>query len=319
MFLTLGVRLSHRLQDTTRMLPNPAYHPYARPGHNSPHFRSPGRILPSTPSSTTLNSVSSCGSMSRGPRLRRSKSSLSNSSDSFAVPATDLRLQRIKRAESFAGSALYGPGSPLKRAPSYGAISKCSSDAMSVDISIRDSDVTSDEEEKQRSKTAKKPRLKATSPTPPTPIAAEQPRKAAKSPKASVKAKSQAAAAPGAKEPHSPRPPPKPRANLQRNPSILGPELPKPQQWDASPRAQARVKERKKVKASPEAVARDVTPGTDRVPSPPPPHGLRRTKRPGLMGAPVARRISFGVVAPQDSNGHCSNAGPGLESAFQLH
>ncbi|TFY61468.1 hypothetical protein EVJ58_g4484 [Rhodofomes roseus] len=51
---------------------------------------------------------------------------MSNSSDSFVLPAVDPRMNRVKRTESFAGS-MYGPGQGLKRAPSFGAVSKRSS------------------------------------------------------------------------------------------------------------------------------------------------------------------------------------------------
>jgi hypothetical protein len=94
----------------------------------------------------------------------------------------------------------------------------------------------------------------------------------------------------------------KPRANLQRNPSIFGAPLP-----------QAQVQPVVEIRPPP-TVAAAATPATPQTKT------LRRVKgRP----ANIARRISFGsLVAPLDpQNGGPDNGrgGLGLGSAFQLH
>ncbi|CDO70655.1 hypothetical protein BN946_scf184756.g22 [Trametes cinnabarina] len=315
-------RLSYRLQQSERILLNPAHEAYVR---SSPRLRS--RPIPSTPSSATLNSQSSRNSSSRIPRLQRSFSSISNSSDSYAEPAVDPRLQRIRRAESFAGSALYGPGSPLKRAPSYGSISKRNSDAMSVDCSNRSDVTSSDEEEKLRSKKAKKPRVKAGSPTPPPAaspvVSSEKGRPLRRSTRTIVKTPSASTPA-GAKD--TLRRAARPKANLQRNPSILGPELP-PIAAQPSP---ARL-----LSPSPAPVMKRSSRRTPMSPSPGP-HSPRdspalgqtpmssasrktsRRKVPLPVGA-VGRKISFGAASTAGGENAASGIGLVLESAFQLH
>ncbi|PIL35513.1 hypothetical protein GSI_02241 [Ganoderma sinense ZZ0214-1] len=307
-------RLSYRLQHTERMIPNPAYHPYARP---SPHLRSGG----SSASSTTLNSQSSCGSVSKMPRLRRSLSSISNSSDSYVqTPGLDSRVQHIRRTESFAGSALYPPGSPLKCVPSFGSISKRSSDAMSVDYSNR-SDVTSssDEEEKLRSKKAKKPRVKASSPTPP--ISSPPPTSHAKS-KQLRRTTKHISKTPSAATPTDTPRTSRQKITLSRNPSILGPELPHLSQARPTPpipAAQPRSYHKSPPAHSPlSPVPRAAT--VLQTPSPPTRKTPRRTKAPSSGRAIVGRKISFGnVMATHDEENACLGAGLGLESAFQLN
>ncbi|KAI0359812.1 hypothetical protein OH77DRAFT_1493326 [Trametes cingulata] len=319
-------RLSHRLHNTERMIPNPARPPYVR---SSPRLRSAGRPVPSTPSSTTLNSESSCSSASRIPRLQRSMSSISNSSDSYVQPAVDPRLQRIRRAESFTGSALYGSGSPLKRAPSYSSISKRHSDSMSVDCSNRSDVTSSDEEEKMRTKRAKKPRVKASSPTPPpvtSPVTSpEKGKPLRRSTRTLVNAPSTASPS-AAKD--TPRRAARPKANLQRNPSILGPELPpiltQPSVSRLVPPSPSPVKTRstRRPSATPTTaspslreapmVPQTPTSSSSRKPS-------RRSKTSSLASGALGRKISFGALgsaAGEENVG--SGVGCGLGSAFQL-
>ncbi|KAI0749796.1 hypothetical protein C8Q80DRAFT_1100527 [Daedaleopsis nitida] len=308
-------RLSYRLQHT---IPNPAY-PYVR---TSPHLRNGTRTLVSTASSTTLNSQSSCSSASRIPRLRRSLSSISNSSESYIQqPGVDPRVSRIRRAESFAGSALYPPGSPLKCAPSFGAVSKRSSDAMSVDHSNRSDVTTSDEEEKLRSKKAKKPRVKASSPTPPATSPTASPTKTRQ-----LRRTTKQIAKPSGSSKDASQRSSKPKANLQRNPSIFGPELPSATSTvncdcqGATPS----IRSRRQTRLSPphasspyQSPHRFPTPSAmTPVPSTP---ALRPSRgRKGPSGATVGRKISFGsLAAPQEENAGLG-AGLGLESAFQL-
>ncbi|OSD06632.1 hypothetical protein PYCCODRAFT_1360420 [Trametes coccinea BRFM310] len=314
-------RLSYRLQQSERIILNPAHEAYAR---GSPRLRS--RPVPSTPSSATLNSQSSRHSGSRIPRLQRSFSSISNSSDSYAEPAVDPRVQRIRRAESFAGSALYGPGSPLKRAPSYGSISKRNSDAMSVDCSNRSDVTSSDEEEKLRSKKAKKPRVKASSPTPPpaaSPVVSpEKGRPLRRSTRTIVKTPS-TTTPPSSND--TPRRATRPKANLKRNPSILGPELP-PIAAQPSPArllspspspVKVRLSRRTPMSPSPASPSPRHTPTVTQTPMSSASRKTSRRKVPLPAGA-VGRRISFGLTNASAGENAGPGIGLGLESAFQL-
>ncbi|KAH9846659.1 hypothetical protein C2E23DRAFT_743498 [Lenzites betulinus] len=312
-------RLSHRLQHTERMIPNPAHHSYA---HSSPRLRSGARAVPSTPSSTTLNSESSCNSGSRIPRLQRSMSSISSSSDSYVTPAVDPRLQRIRRAESFAGSALYGPGSPLKRAPSYGSISKRHSDSMSVDCSNRSDVTSSDEEEKLRSKRAKKPRVKASSPTPPpvtSPITSPEKKSLRRSTRVIVKTPSTGSSTP-VKD--TARRSPRAKINLQRNPSMFGPEL--PPIATQSPRlmspavspTKSRTTHRSPAAPTPASPSVRGSPMVTKTPSSRKPS--RRAKGPSLTTGQIGRKISFGGPSGAGENAS-PGVGLGLEGAFQMH
>ncbi|KAF9048436.1 hypothetical protein BJ165DRAFT_1017313 [Panaeolus papilionaceus] len=138
-------RLSNRLQRTDRLFPNPTYHPYSRSPRSkhrddthrrssSPPTDVPSLINPSTPSSSTLSSLTSAQ-----PRiLRRSASTFStssmfsNSSDGMSIqlgPLADPRIQRVRRSDSMSGGPPPPPKDPLsstvigfKRAPSYGAL-----------------------------------------------------------------------------------------------------------------------------------------------------------------------------------------------------
>ncbi|EMD34025.1 hypothetical protein CERSUDRAFT_117538 [Gelatoporia subvermispora B] len=323
-------RLSRRLQRTERMILNTSQQPYAPPSDRStsPRLdlldRAPfiASMITSTPSSSTLNSSVSG---SRLPRLRRSQSSMSNSSDSYVAPAVDPRVQRIKRTESFGGALLYGPSS-LKRAPSFGATSRRSSGAMSIDLNGKESDVTSsDEEEKLRSIKAKRARVKAISPTPPASpaIATEKPQTPRKThaqpPRTPVKAVAE-----------TPRRTLRPRANLQRNPSILGPELPQPQHtiaMPATPRYATRSEGRRPRK-TPKPLETPNSPLKNSLPSQnspivvqtPQSKGLRRVKGSRLPQRQLARKISFGSLVPQDEENTEPGvgAGFGLGSAFQM-
>ncbi|KZT73006.1 hypothetical protein DAEQUDRAFT_762373 [Daedalea quercina L-15889] len=302
--------LSHRLQNADRIISTPSFQPYAAPSSRSTSpYRSHGgqAFFPSTPSSTTLNSNHSS---SRIPRLRRSMSDVSNSSESYIMPV-DPRMQRIKRTESFAGSMGYGHGQGLKRAPSFGAVSKRSSGAMS--LSGRDSDATSsDEEEKLRSVKAKKARMKTASPTTP-------PTSPVKSPEISRSQRKPHKSSP-AKTTRSSKDTPtrrstKVRANLQRNPSILGPELPQlnlepPTPMRRTPRADHAM--RRASPRSPDAAPVEstitATPASSK--------SLRRPKGNKLPQPPVSRKISFG--SPASAAGEGGSQGHGLGSAFQM-
>ncbi|KAF4614029.1 hypothetical protein D9613_007655 [Agrocybe pediades] len=177
-------RLSNRLQKTDRVFANPAYRPYSRiPRLQETNRRSsspphpadvPALISPSTPSTTTLNSFTS---LSSGPRmLRRSASSVSSGSlfsTSSNGMLADPRIQRVRRSDSFCANT--PPPLPpkdlpcsrvgLKRAPSYGALAQeVRKEAVATDTvherKLSGSYPSSDEEERARTRHAKKLRTK---------------------------------------------------------------------------------------------------------------------------------------------------------------
>ncbi|KAJ3529875.1 hypothetical protein NMY22_g8815 [Coprinellus aureogranulatus] len=338
----------------------------------------PSLISPSTQSSETLDSLDSL-SDSPGAK-RRSVSSMGSSSMSIisdrstgVIPVP--RVQRI-RSESVSMAAPPVPpkdrvkrSSPLKRAPSYGAVAqearreKRRASPETPDARERrdsGSYPSSDEEEKLRTKQAKKQRTK-TPPTPcrdtssaardlatPPPPVPEKDRTYIRGrgktsspvqdenvqtpiPTSSPKTK-KVSAGEGNKKPSTKRPN---AMNLQRNPSIFGPELPKPakppvQEIPASPvrprgglmgllSPSKRVRSPSPVGAplsplslSPSAA---IVPDTPLSPSPKL-KTLRRVKRlaPG-------RRISFGSLIGGGDDADSSVGGDQrscLGSAFQL-
>ncbi|KAE9405118.1 hypothetical protein BT96DRAFT_988669 [Gymnopus androsaceus JB14] len=170
-------RLSTRLQRTESLIPTPTYHPYTRSRaraqtqsqtqaqmdrRSSSPPRSahvPSLISPSTPSSTTLNSLSSLSTSAARPLfLRRSVSSFSTTDSSVisgnrsSLADSELEphllpsvlpgpVQRVRRSESFCNPPfsaskdgyplpVVSAGTPppsrqaFKRAPSYGALAQ---------------------------------------------------------------------------------------------------------------------------------------------------------------------------------------------------
>ncbi|KAJ3479525.1 hypothetical protein NLI96_g8992 [Meripilus lineatus] len=325
--------LSRRLQRTDRILTSPTYHPYAlpsRPSSPAPFAftkRGTPSLNPSTPSSTTLNSSISS---SRSCRLQRSISSLSSASDQFSLSSVEHKMRRIKRAETFSVSEAFAR--PLKRAPSFSASSRGSMEsvAMSIDFNARDSDVTSDEEEKIRyRRKTKKARTKATSP-PPTriPLTPSKPGRLSTPTNVTPSATPISKATPTNRDSRSSavKASAKPRANLKRNPSILGPELPNPQP-NLEPPASIRAAYSPypkpfKVVRSPSQVPESPYSLTNVPPTTPqtqPTRTLKRTKASASLNrrAP-ARKISFGSLAPPVEEPVVGGAGLGLGSAFQL-
>ncbi|KAJ3554496.1 hypothetical protein NM688_g3077 [Phlebia brevispora] len=280
-------RLSRRLQRTERMLLSPTYDIYDQ---TSPSLR------PSTPSSLTLNSELSDTRPSR--MLRRSTSSMSNDSDQFMAPSINPSVRRLRRSDTFAGSTLFPTG--LKRAPSYGGSSRNSLDsvAMSIDFNARDSDITSDEEEKLRTNTT-------------------------------------GSASAGKSENSDNKRPQRKKSSFQRHSSILGPELPNPQPTPQSP-APVRVSRTPYTPShntgSPVAPA---SPAVYSMPMPSSPYNLthipsvsvspqvprtlRRSSRPiaPLPRTAFARKISFNNIPTSPGEG--AGSGAGLGSAFQMH
>ncbi|KAL4243813.1 hypothetical protein ABKN59_010712 [Abortiporus biennis] len=305
-------RLSRRLQKTDRLLTSPPLNRYAHSSRaSSPAFgssRTPS-LNPSTPSSTTLNSTNS-GS-NRCP--------------------VDPRVQRLKRAETFSGSSPFLASRSLKRAPSFGSSrNSLDSSVMSVDFSSKDSDVTSDEEEKLRGQKAKKARTKASSPTPTSPPTTtisplpSSPMKRASRSRPTNKSPSKNTFKGSPSIPTSkPTGPMKRKANLRRNPSIIGPELPNPQP-NLPPPASNRSPHYRSGFSSPSpkeglhfaspALAPPATPS-----SPAAPKSLKRTKPSSMARRAPARKISFGSLLPVvDDHRLGGGAGSGLGSAFQL-
>ncbi|THV07321.1 hypothetical protein K435DRAFT_815545 [Dendrothele bispora CBS 962.96] len=195
-------RLSTRLQRADNVIPNSTYHPYTRTrsraqthsqtqaSRDKTNRRSsspprpahvPSLISPSTPSSSTLNSLSTLSSSAaRSRMLRRTASSLTTSDSSMIsrssmseqdgsnllpsdIPAVDPRVQRVRRSESFCAPSPTGsfisPTSDefpfpivssrtppphrqtFKRAPSYGTLAQ---EARDREKEIRASGVSID-------------------------------------------------------------------------------------------------------------------------------------------------------------------------------
>ncbi|KAI0734340.1 hypothetical protein BC629DRAFT_1585892 [Irpex lacteus] len=315
-------RLSRRLQKTDRLLTSPLKSHARSPSPT----RRPLSLNPSTPSSSTLNS----GLSTFHAGDRRSTSSMSSTASDQPIL---MAVRRIRRSDTFVGSCL---PRGLKRAPSFGSSrNSLESVAMSIDFDAKASDATSsDEEEKMRSRKAKRARRKISSPAPASPIAAQsrtlpstgsqtvRPKVLSNPTTKRAKATSTLSTADGA-------PSSRPKASLQRNPSILGGELPAPQP-NVEPPAVARASHRVRGSRhdiyqlidtpvhSPMAVSpynmTEIPPVTPQSTSAP-----RRTRRTApLPRASLARKISFGnLTAPQEESHGAS--GLGLDSAFQMH
>ncbi|KAF4596275.1 Transcription factor iws1 [Pleurotus pulmonarius] len=436
--------INNELKDNERnRLPRPdrlfrAFHPYTpnrssrlldRSSSPPPPGAVPSLINPSTPSSSTLNSLNSISmSATARPRaLRRSTStsssmsSISSSSGMFVM--ADPRIQRMRKADTASISSNSGRGSPLpcllhtplynrplpqtpdlmtpppqpsaagathrtsaKRAPSFGALAqevRTHGKLQALFVGghkFADSTSrmypSSDEEEKIRSRSAKKVRTRTgaadanagivgLSPSPMStpskaskkstessvlPVKAEKV-KSPKAPKTDAqkskldRAKGQgaeklakASPADGAKsQPSRPRP-----MNVQRNPSILGAELPalatSPTPVSTSKRENRHHRSHSaSTQASVGSLPRSPgfsskPPGTDvhmHIPAPlkagvpvlqPPPTQKVRTLRRVRRLAP-ARKISFGSLTPGDgADGDVDGEGDeeALGSAFQL-
>jgi transcription factor SPN1 len=314
-------RLSTRLQRTDRLIPNPAYHPYSRPSlprsspSNNTRTDPPHYLNPSTSSTSALNSSLSSSSTSRPRPLSRSASTLSNTSDPYlrSMPPMieDSRVQRLRRTDS-----LGGKGMPLKRAPSFGLLTR--------DNRPNSPCTSSDEEEKIRTKYAKKLRTKAgistqngTSTAPSTPnkprtrsnecvekrvkTSSKSSCSTSSSSKSSSTARSSDSGATTVTLKSSRCSTPKIKPNLQRNyQNIFGAELPDPH--SPPPRF------------SSNPPGPPPTPGTASPCRP-----LRRVRATSFARAP-ARRINFGslIPPPEENEPDAEAEGEGLGSAFQL-
>ncbi|SJL09712.1 uncharacterized protein ARMOST_13093 [Armillaria ostoyae] len=371
-------RLSNRLQRTSDCLVSPttSYHPYSRTrtaNHLSQRRSAspprpshlPSLLSPSTPSTSTLTTLttlsSSCSHHRRsaGSTLSSMTSNESLSSvdaklsyhqllPSSMASATDPRVQRVHRSESFCGpsasvndhAAFIQPATPapvrqsIKRASSFGAAAQEFKESnrarVANDLGLlgmespidATSYPSSDEEEKKRSRHVKKARTKnIVTASPPL----SQPSSSTPTPEVKVKGtkKCRERKDPGRGKTDgdrsssnanlgSVRQPtsqrPAQRMSLQRNPSIFGAELP---HLHIPPPAEHQM-QIDSMHMGPSTVKKTPT--------------LRRVRRLGL--AP-SRRISFGsLVVPEDSvvsrfdQGHDADVEEdgetGLGSAFQL-
>jgi len=319
-------RLSHRLQRNDRVVGNTPYHPYARPSSSPKKSASRSQLSslnPSTPSSSTLNSSLFSNSAIKQPGLRRSFSSLSSSSDPASLYPDNPRVQKMKRADSFVASVT---SKSLKRAPSFGNNSNRSSllDTMNVDDNVaKEVPPTPGHSENQPAKRSRK-RSRPMSPTTTTPAPTETPvRKSAKSsvakPKSTKDLSDLGLGSPMVISPavhsspaHNTRSATKLRANVRRNPSILGGELPFPQQTPPAPHPAFMSPPSSRM-----SIGSDDARSLNFSPSSPTHKSLRRVKATTFGMRPIARKISFGAISEENCQPH-GTAGLGLGSAFQL-
>lgn len=275
--------------------------------------------MPSTPSSMTLSSGISDV---RPSSLRRTMSTLSSESDEPLVLST----HRARRSETYTGSALCPPS--IKRAPSFGSSrNSLESVAMSIDFNAKNSDATSsDEEDKLRNQNAKRARRKASSPTLAPPSESPAPASSHKRARIAPKTPSKVPISSGQGGNQSQNRASKPRANLQRNPSIIGPELPNPQRTPQSPVASRTRSGGSAASRRPDSpVVYSAVPASPYTlasipPVTPSPHRSSRRNRPTapLPRTSLARKISFGSLMSgvEETSG---GSGAGLGSAFQLN
>ncbi|KAG6812973.1 hypothetical protein H0H92_015092 [Tricholoma furcatifolium] len=344
--------VSDRLKQHERLISKSNFHPYAhsvvRGRLASPACSANFSLIgASSPSSSTLNTLSSFGSANR--LMRRTSSNISSTSASSvsmngSVPCADPRLERVRISGSY-----YPPPPPpkdtrlapsqkenldsspltgVKRTSSYGALAQeAKRDALIVKADNNKDNsayASSDEEEKIRTKGAKKMRVKDMSElspaahidpsTPPTPSTPASPRKSrTKVPVTAppyLSCKSLAA-------PKSPTPKPKKRItpdspaspagpsategrkrptpmNLQRNPSMFGAELPQPSPALAS---EPLVRPRQHYASSPAPIGRlAASPELLRAPTSDASSQKSKTLR-RVHRLTLGRRISFNSLA----------------------
>ena len=320
-------RLSQRLQRNDRTILNSPFHPYARPSPSPKKSSTRSQLsslTPSTPSSSTLNSSLFSNSATKQPGLRRSFSSLSSSSDPATLYPDNPRVQKMKRADSFAASAV--PKS-LKRAPSFGSDSNRASfvDTMNVDGDVaRGVPPTPDNSGHHPAKRSRK-LSRPMSPTTATPAPAQTPAKKSITKPSPVKPRSAKGVrdlglgspmvispATHSSPAHNTRSATKLRANVRRNPSILGGELPFPQQTPPVPQHIAMSPPSSRM-----SIGDDDARSLNFSPTSPVHKSLRRVKATTFGMRPIARKISFGTISEENCEPHGA-AGLGLGSAFQL-
>lgn len=320
-------RLSQRLQRNDRTILNSPLHPYARPSPSPKKSSTRSQLsslTPSTPSSSTLNSSLFSNSPAKQPGLRRSFSSLSSSSDPATLYPDNPRVQKMKRADSFAASAA---SKSLKRAPSFGSDSIQASfvDTMNVDgdaaKGVHPTPDASGHHPAKRSRKLSHPM----SPITATPAPAQTPARKSITKPSPVKPRSTkdirdlGLGSPMVISPaihsspaHNTRSATKLRANVRRNPSILGGELPFPQQTPSVPQHTAMSPPSSRM-----SIGDDDARSLNFSPTSPVHKSLRRVKATTFGMRPIARKISFGTISEENCEPH-GTAGLGLGSAFQL-
>ena len=321
-------RLSQRLQRNDRTVASPSFHPYARPSASpkkSPK-KSASRsqlssLNPSTPSSSTLNSsLFSNTATQKQPGLRRSFSSLSSSSDPATLYPDNPRVQRMKRAESFAVSTT---SRSLKRAPSFGSNRSSLSDTMSLDGSVAEEVPPTTHTEippaKRQRKRSRPMSPTTTTPAPATPAKKPATRPSVTKPKSTKDLRDLGLGSPMVISPavhpspaHNTRSATRLRANVRRNPSILGGELPFPQQTPSAPQPMAMSPPSSRM-----SIGSDDGRSMNFSPSSPAHKSLRRVKATTFGMRPIARKISFGTISEENCEPHGAGS-LGLGSAFQL-
>ncbi|KAF7970087.1 hypothetical protein HWV62_25076 [Athelia sp. TMB] len=277
-----------------------AYHPYARLNPSTPSSSTLGtNTNTNTTNTTTTNTTASWRASSAS---YASSSSASSSGLGLGAPV-DPRVQRVRRAESFAAPSARGT---LKRAPSFASPVKREGRAEAV-VSPG---ASSDEEERVRGRGAKKARVM---------------------PARAVKAAAPAPAGSPTKKPAAKKSGEgKPRLNLQRNPSMFGAPLPA-LVLSPPPRAPAPAVPNTNTLAhlaSPMVTAaaspHTASPMPLDTPAPAPATPNRKLRRVPRVPAEVGRRIEFGGAlalpgSPRAGGGGSGSGSAGLGSAFQLH
>lgn len=322
---TAAIRLSTRLQRVDRTIMNPAGNPYARSpdsplsGASRPFSLGDDPYTPTTPTDDLhhRNSASSL-CMSRGPRLRRSTTTISNlptipwgvTSNVMSCDTSSLlAVPTIKRSGSFTSPSKNGLGHSLKRAPSFGTLStRSSSSRMSIDDQKENSPAhelakhqqqldiypSSDDEEKVRGKKVKKQRItssaassKASSSLSKVTSSSTLKSTGTATPKGSVRSRKTSS-----------------KVRLTRSSSMFGAELPNPQPNPIPVALQSPA----------------ISPPSSDVMSPlvSPQKTLRRVKTTNFPRAALPRRISFGSLATAVEE-EVEHSGSGLGDAFQLH
>ncbi|TFK75185.1 hypothetical protein BDN72DRAFT_892533 [Pluteus cervinus] len=342
-----SARLSNRLHD--RQASNPGFHPYSRTPRSGPR-RSPSpsppstlshTINPSTPSSSTLNSATSI--LARPSAMHRSSSSLTLSSrtseDSYLLPAVSrakpkpLDVNPPPLPPKDKTSLRYGTNVNVptsKRKPIRSGDSPRLMSAFGA-TGEKEGNVTypsSDEEEKLRSKSVKRLRGKHGTAITASPQSSTPESSSSSPPDGKVISTTKTRKAPRPADQDDQRRNPSTRRNVvpmnvQRNPSILGPELPTKTQ-STSPKTQQTPSWRSPLPVdTPASPPPSSSPASAVAATPATATGdthkvktLRRVKR-----MPPARRISFGSIQPKNSQEDIENAADadgGLGSAFQL-
>ncbi|KAF7977517.1 hypothetical protein HWV62_3502 [Athelia sp. TMB] len=276
-----------------------AYHPYARLNPSTPSSSTLGTSTTNTNTNTNTNTTTTTASWRASSASYASSSSASSSGLGLGL-AVDPRVQRVRRAESFAAPSARGT---LKRAPSFAAKSpspvKRGGGDMARGEAVVSPGASSDEEERVRGRGAKKARV--------MPARAAKAAAPAGSPTKKPAATTTRKTAEG-----------KGRINLQRNPSMFGAPLPALVLSPPS-RAPALASPIITTAAASPRNTTDASPMPLDTPAPAPATPNRKLRRVPRVPAEVGRRIEFGGLVPGSPRAGGGSGSAGLGSAFQLH